>query len=187
VRCELPLAPAAPGAGDALLLAVPRPKVLLRVLAHATALGFQHIVLFRSWRVEKSHLMSTAMRPEVQREQLLAGLEQSGRTRLPAVRSFPLFRPFVEDHLPELALPPARFVAHPAAPVATHELAFPGRAAFALALGPDGGFRPYEVEAFAARGFLPVACAREPLRTETAFAVLAGQLALLRERASLAP
>ncbi len=187
LQCELPFAAPAERDGDVLLLAVPRPKVLLRMLAHATALGFDRIVLFRSWRVEKSHLASTAMRAEVQRAQLLAGLEQSGRTRLPAVRFFPLFKPFVEDQLAALLLPAARYVAHPTAAIATHELTFPGRSPFALALGPDGGFLAYEVDQLAARGLLPISCGPRPLRTETALAVLAGQLALLRERASVRP
>lgn len=186
VMCTLAAAPAPAAFADVLLLAVPRPKVLLRMLGHAAALGFGRIVLFRSWRVEKSHLQSVAMRPEVQREQLLAGLEQSGRTRLPEVQFFPLFKPLVEDHLAGLALPPTRLLAHPAAATATADLALP-RGSFALAIGPDGGFLPYEVAAFAARGFLAVACGSHPLRTETALGVLAGQLALLRERASLVP
>jgi RsmE family RNA methyltransferase len=175
------------GPADVLLLAVPRPKVLLRMLAHATALGFRHLVLMRTWRVEKSHLQSVAMRAEAQREQLLAGLEQSGRTRLPRIDTFLLFRPFVEDQLDALGLPPTRFVAHPTAATATAALALPPRAPFALALGPDGGFVPYEVDALAARGFVPVTCGPHALRTETALAVLAGQLAVLRERASFAP
>jgi len=172
--------------GDTLLLAVPRPKVLQRMLAHAAALGFTRIVLFRSWRVEKSHLQSEAMRPEVQRAQLLAGLEQAGRTTLPAVQFFPLFKPMVEDALDGLGLPASRFVAHPAAATATAALA-PGPGAVALALGPDGGFLPYEVDALAAHGFLPITCGPHPLRTETALAVLTGQLMLLRERAGGRP
>ncbi len=178
---------AAPVATDALLLAVPRPKVLLRLLEHATALGFARIVLCRTWRVEKSHLQSEAMREATQREQLLAGLEQAGRTRLPQVLFFPLFKPMVEDHLDGLGLPPTRFVAHPSATTTTADLALGHGAPFALALGPDGGFLPYEVEALAQRGFLPVSCGPHALRTETALAVLTGQLALLRSRASLAP
>jgi RsmE family RNA methyltransferase len=175
----------APQGEDVLLLAVPRPKVLLRMLGHAAALGFARIVLFRSWRVEKSHLQSIAMRPEVQREQLLLGLEQAGRTRVPTVLSFPLFRPMVEDSLAGLALPPLRCVGHPTAAVATHELQLPRGAPFALALGPDGGLIPYEVAALAAAGFVPITSGPHPLRTETALAVLWGQLELLRRRGSL--
>ena len=176
----------ASSAADVLLLAVPRPKVLLRLYEHAAALGFGHIVLFRSWRVEKSHLQSTALQAHVQREHLLLGLEQAGRTRLPTVRFFPLFKPMVEDHLDAMQLPSERFCAHPTASNGTRDLA--GSAgAFTLAIGPDGGFLPYEVEALAAHGFLPISCGPHPLRTETALAVLTGQLALLRERASVTP
>jgi RsmE family RNA methyltransferase len=179
----------APRAFDVLLLAVPRPKVLLRMLAHAAALGISEIVLLRSWRVDKSHLKSNAMDPAVWRDHLLLGLEQAGRTQLPRVRFFPLFKPFVEDHLDAefgQTLPPDRFVAHPTASTCTAELQL-AKAPFALALGPDGGFLPYEVEQLAARGFLPTNCGPYPLRTETALAVLAGQLDLLRTRSNLTP
>ena len=149
VTVEIDCAETAPVGADVLLLAVPRPKVLLRILAHAAALGFARIVLFRSWRVEKSHLGSRAMDTAAQREQLLLGLEQAGRTALPQVRFCPLFRPMVEDVLPTLGLPPARFVGHPTAAVGTDELALVRGAPFALALGPDGGLLPYEVAASA--------------------------------------
>lgn len=183
LECALDRLP--PALHDVLLLAVPRPKVLLRMLAHAAALGFARILLCRSWRVEKSHLASTAMRPAAQRDQLLLGLEQAGRTHVPAVHFAPLWRPMVEDLLPAFALPPARFVGHPGAPVPTHELALPRDVAFALALGPDGGFTDYEVGTLAAAGFTAVTAGESPLRTETALAVLAGQLDLLRRRGSV--
>ncbi len=177
MRCERP----GTAGTDVLLLAVPRPKVLLRMYAHAAALGFGHLVLFRSWRVDKSHLDSSAMRPEAQREQLLLGLEQAGRTHLPRVTFCSLFKPMVEDTLDLLDLPQQRFVAHPSAPTGTHALA-PLGGAFALAIGPDGGLLPYEVDALHGRGFHPVHCGPWPLRTETALAVLTGQLQLLRHR-----
>lgn len=174
-----------PPARDALLLAVPRPKVLLRMLAHAAALGFGRIVLCRTWRVEKSHLSSTAMSPVAQREQLLLGLEQAGRTILPVVKFFPLFKPMVEDELDGLDLPSPRFCAHPTAAIGTAELNLGGSGGFTLALGPDGGFLPYEVEQLTTHGFLPIHCGRHPLRTESALSVLWGQLDLLRARGSL--
>lgn len=175
----------APAARDTLLLAVPRPKVLLRMLQHAAALGFARIVLFRSWRVEKSHLHSSAMNATVQHEHLCLGLEQAGRTQLPTVQFFPLFKPMVEDELPRMALPALRFCADPRAAVATAELAMLPAAPLALALGPDGGFLPYEVAQLAHHGFLPIHCGPWPLRTESALSVLSGQLALLRARGSL--
>ena len=177
----------APPADDALLLAVPRPRVLQRMLAHAAALGFGRIVLLRSWRVDKSHLLSTALQPASCRQHLLHGLEQAGRTRLPRVDFFGLFKPFVEDSLDELGLPRQRFVADPGAATATADLRLPPAAPFALALGPERGWLPYEVDRLGERGFLSIRCGRHPLRTETALAVLAGQLDLLRQRGTVQP
>lgn len=165
---------------DALLLAAPRPKVLLRMLSHAAALGFARIVLFRTWRVDKTWLQSRAFDPAEQREQLVLGLEQAGRTMLPEVRFFERFKPMVEDELDALALPAARFVAHPTAATPTADLQL-ARAPFTLALGPDGGFLPYEVDRLHERGFLPITLGPHALRTETALAALWGQLHLLRQ------
>lgn len=177
VRVDLRRQP--PPVTDVLLLATPRPKVLLRMLSHAAAMGFAKIVLFRSWRVDKSWLASRAFEPTTQREQLLLGLEQSGRTVLPQVHTFDLFKPMVEDALPELDLPVQRFVAHPRAATPTAQLAAL-RGPFTLALGPDGGFVDYEVDKLQATGFHPISMGPHALRTETALAALWGQLALLR-------
>ncbi|MGE3172814.1 MAG: 16S rRNA (uracil(1498)-N(3))-methyltransferase [Planctomycetota bacterium] len=176
VDCRTP----PPPARDVLLLAVPRPKVLLRVLEYAAALGFAELVLFRSWRVDKSWLDSSALRPDVVDLHLRLGLEQARRTARPRLQLFRRFRPFVEDVLPHLPLPAHRFCAHPTAAVPTHALA-PGRGApFAVALGPEGGFLPYEVARLADAGFLPVRLSGHPLRTEAALCALHAQLDLLR-------
>ena len=50
---------------DTLLLATPRPKVLLRMLSHAAAMGFASIILFRSWRVDKTWMQSRAFDSDV--------------------------------------------------------------------------------------------------------------------------
>jgi len=166
---------------DVLLLATPRPKVLMRMLGHAAAMGFARIILFRSWRVDKTWMQSRTFEPAVQKQQLLLGLEQAGRTQLPQVHRFDLFKPMVEDHLPALELPELRFVAHPTATTATHQLQL-ARAPFCLVIGPDGGFVPYEVDKLREFGCQPISCGPQTLRTETALAVLWGQLDLLRRR-----
>lgn len=170
--------------GDTLLLAAPRPKVLMRMLSHAAAMGFARVVLFRSWRVDKTWMQSRAFDPAVQREQLMLGLEQAGRTRMPELLRFDRFKPMVEDELPRLNLPPLRFVAHPHAAQPTSHLA-PTDGPFALTLGSDGGLLPYEVDLLSKSGFLPVSMGPNALRTETALAALWGQLDLLRRSARL--
>lgn len=172
-----------PTTQDALLLAVPRPKSLLRMLELAATLGFADIVLFRSWRVDKSHLESQAMDPALQRHHLRLGLEQARRTTMPRVRSYLRFRPFVEDELPQLQLPAQRFCAHPFATDATADLSLSRGAPFAVAIGPEGGLLPYEVDHLARCGFLPVRMSQHPLRTESALAAIHAQLDLLRARA----
>ena len=180
VACSLSSEASAPPR-DVLLLAVPRPKVLLRMLSAAASLGYEHVILFRTWRVDKSHLDARSLDSSSMRQALLHGLEQSRRTQLPRVTLEPLFKPFVEDRLDDSVPRGHRFVAHPTAPDGTWELAAID-GPFTLVLGPEGGLIPFEVEALAERGFRPVHCGPYPLRTETALGVLSGQLQLLRDR-----
>lgn len=51
---------------------------------------------------------------------------------------------------------------------------------FVLAIGPEGGWVPPEVELFKAAGFLPFHMGDKILRTETAFIALLSQVALVR-------
>ncbi len=182
IRGDFPEVPPL-GTRDTLVLAVPRPKALARILEHATALGFAQILLTRSWRVDRSHLGSSILDPATVREHLVAGLEQSRRTRLPVVRLFERFRPFVEDELPALVDGASRFVAHPAA--ATHAAEVPVEPArpLAVAVGPDGGFIPFEVALLEARGFMPVSLGPHPLRTDAAVVALHSALSVVRELA----
>lgn len=161
-----------------LLLAAPRPKVLSRCLEHAAALGFTSVFLFRSYRVDKSHLQSHKTRREDNQTHLSLGLEQSRRVFMPGVELFELFKPFVEDVLPERLPNGPRFLAHPTAQRRTCELPrFEGP--YCLAIGPEGGFIPYEVAALEAAGFVAVSAGAAPLRVESALSYLTGQLDLL--------
>ncbi len=180
LACTAP-APVAPR--DTLVLAVPRPKVLACILEHATALGFRQILLTRTWRVDKSHLAASVLRPADIRAHLVAGLEQARRTLLPEVRLFHLFRPFVEDELPRLLPAGPRIVAHPVAAATLLQVPVSRSDAFTVAIGPEGGFIPFEIELLGGAGFVPVSCGPHPLRTETAVAVFKGQLNLLRDLA----
>lgn len=165
---------------DVLLLAIPRPRVLSRCLEDAAALGYGRIVLVRTWRVDKSWLASHALAPDSVREHLMLGLEQARRTRLPAVTVFPLFRPFVEDRLEEQVTATQRFVAHPTAaePLTPERLA--AGAPFTLAIGPEGGFVPFEIETLCARGFEEITLGPHPQRVGVALAALTAQVQLLR-------
>jgi hypothetical protein len=87
--------------------------------------------------------------PAALREQLVLGLEQGGDTRLPRVELRRRFKPFVEDELPALLGDSLGLVAHPLAEESCPRAV--GRHV-TLAIGPEGGFIPYEVEALQRAG-----------------------------------
>ena len=163
-----------------LLLAIPRAKSLRKLLPEATALGIDRLVLFRSWRVAKPYLTQSILAAEEYRPLLHEGLMQARCTREPAVSVEPLFKPFVEDRLPAFAAGAAKLVAHPGAEVSLASVSVAPDDRVVLAVGPEGGFVPYEVDAFRAAGFTPVSMGPRTLRVETACVALLAQIALLR-------
>jgi RsmE family RNA methyltransferase len=83
------------------------------------------------------------------------------------------FKPFIEDELPEISANTEKIVAHPgdhpACPVALNKPC-------TLAIGPEGGFIPYEIEKFQEAGFDCVSLGERILRVETAVSSLIGRL-----------
>ena len=85
-----------------LVLALPRPKMLRRILRTIAELGVPELHLINSYRVEKSYWQSPALSQDTVRDYLLLGLEQSRDTQVPIVHQHHAFKPFVEDHLPTM-------------------------------------------------------------------------------------
>lgn len=148
-----------------LVLALPRPKALSRVLRSAVAMGVKRIVLLNSYRVEKSYWSSPVLGRDYLRKQAIIGLEQSRDTVLPEVLLRQRFKPFAEDELPGLAEGTLALVAHPhASRPCPRNVTRP----VTLAVGPEGGFITYEIEKFAEAGFSAVHCGERTLSVETA-------------------
>jgi len=98
-----------------LVLALPRPPVLRRVLISVTSMGVKRIILLNAGGVEKSFWQSRALAEESIFEQCLLGLEQARDTQMPQVLLRKRFMPFVEDELKSLIAGGQGFVAEPAA------------------------------------------------------------------------
>lgn len=156
-----------------LLLALPRPKMLKRVLQTVTSMGVPRLILLNSYRVEKSFWQTPFLQPEAIREQLILGLEQARDTVLPEVIIEKRFKPFVEDQLPQLAAGSLGLVGHPGAYPACPRTV---EGQVTLAIGPEGGWIPYEVEKLAAAGLQPVQLGERILRVETAVSALLARL-----------
>jgi RsmE family RNA methyltransferase len=156
-----------------LVLALPRPKVLNRVLAAATSLGVARIYLVNAWKVEKSYWHSPRLAEANLLLQRVLGLEQARDTRLPELHLRRLLRPFAEDELPGLLQGSLALLAHPgsAAPC-PREVAGPAT----LVIGPEGGFIPAEVELLTRSGCRAVHLGERILRVETAVAALVGRM-----------
>lgn len=156
-----------------LLLALPRPKMLKRILQTVATMGVERVVLMNSYRVEKSFWESPFLQPDAIQEQLILGLEQGKDTVLPEVIIEKRFKPFVEDRLPELSANSLRLVAHP---IAEQSCPRDVQQAVTLAIGCEGGFIPYEVNLLAQQGFMPVELGARILRVETAVTALIARL-----------
>jgi 16S rRNA (uracil1498-N3)-methyltransferase len=160
-----------------LLLALPRPKILRKVLQAAAAMGVKRVVLLGSYRVEKSYFGSPLLAPEALRAELLLGLEQGRDTAVPDVVIRRFFKPFVEDELDARFPERTRLLAHPADAAPLEALA-PDGASAALAIGPEGGWTPYEASALRARGFTAFSLGPRVLRVDAAVPFAVGQAEL---------
>ena len=165
-----------------LLLALPRPKILRRVLHAAASMGIGRLVLLGSYRVEKSYFASPLLAAEAMARELRLGLEQGRDTVLPAVVTRRFFKPFVEDELDAVFPGSARLLADPAAAAPLSALD-PAAPRAVVAIGPEGGWTRFEEDELRRRGFLPFSLGPRALRVDTAVPCAVGQVQLWLERA----
>lgn len=174
ISLALDLQQAPPAALDlTLVLALPRPKMLRRILQTIATLGVKKLHLINSYRVEKSYWQTPFLEAASIHEQLLLGLEQGCDTRLPEVHLHKRFKPFVEDELPALIANSRALVAHPyTATACPSQIDY----ALSLAVGPEGGFIEYEIALLEKCGFEAVHLGERIMRVETAVPYLLGRL-----------
>jgi len=156
-----------------LLLALPRPKMLRRVFQTVATMGVPKVILLNSYRVEKSFWQTPFLEPAAIREQLILGLEQARDSVLPEIIIEKRFKPFVEDRLPQLVEGTLGLVGHPGQfPACPRAVQQP----VTLAIGPEGGWIPYEIDLLNKAGLQPVQLGERILRVETAVTALLARL-----------
>lgn len=156
-----------------LVLALPRPKMLRRVFQTIATMGVPKVILVNSYRVEKSFWQTPFLAPDVIRENLILGLEQARDSMLPEIIIEKRFKPFVEDRLPQLVEGTLGLVGHPGNfPPCPRAVEQP----VTLAIGPEGGWIPYEIDLLSQSGLQPVQLGERILRVETAVTALLARL-----------
>src|SRR6056297_1203955 len=156
-----------------LVLALPRPKMLKRILQSLASLGVKEIFLVNSRRVEKSFWGSGVLSDSDIQRHLELGLCQARDTLVPRVYLKRFFSPFVKDELPEVSRNKKKILAHPQAqsfcPVGLN-------LDTVLVIGPEGGFIDLEVQTLVDNGFEPMTMGTRILRVETAVTALVSRL-----------
>lgn len=165
------------------ILALPRPKVLRRLIMDMTSLGVNKLIIVNSYRSQKSYWQS----PLLNRidEFVFEGLQQAIDT-VPLVVEFKKrFKPFVEDEFPALLSDKEQGNAVIAHPYATQswktylddvksKTSSKESMPKVLCIGAEGGWIDYEVDLLCKHGCTAVSLGERILRTETVVSVLLG-------------
>lgn len=160
------------------VLALPRPKVLRRLIMDMTSLGVNKLIIVNSYRSQKSYWQS----PLLDRvdEFIFEGLQQAIDT-VPLVVEFKKrFKPFVEDEFPSIV--GDALIAHPYTSeswksyldVVKCKTSHIGNMPKVLCIGAEGGWIDYEVDLLCKHGCKAVSLGPRILRTETVVNVLLG-------------
>lgn len=155
------------------VLALPRPKVLRRLIIDMTAIGVREIILVNSYRSDKSYWQS----PMLNRidEFVAEGLQQGVDTIPPNIKLKKRFKPFVEDELSLLADSHTMAVAHPYSRVSLNQFIEQSGLPQVLCIGAEGGWINYEINLLQANGCQPISVGSRILRTEAAVNALCGR------------
>ncbi|KAA8731305.1 16S rRNA (uracil(1498)-N(3))-methyltransferase [Acinetobacter qingfengensis] len=154
-----------------LIVALPRPKVLRRLIMDSVTLGVEKIVLMHSYRVDKSYWQSPFLEQLPHYVQL--GLEQAGDVMAPEIILEKRFKPFVEDRLALWTQQHPTFVGHP---YTDQSMPYAYNQPCQVVIGPEGGFIPYEIDLLKENGCQIYHLGNRILRTETAIPVILSRL-----------
>jgi RsmE family RNA methyltransferase len=167
-----------------LILALPRPQTLKKVLEGVGAVGVRELFLINTERVQKSFFSSKLLKDDAWMRHLRLGMEQGSRTHLADVTVRPSFRKFFEEEGEKIPKDAVRLMTHPTIDRSLWNtpLAAPHRhdPPVVCAVGPEGGWLEPEVAQFKAHGFQVISLGDTIYRVENAVMALLAQIELLK-------
>lgn len=165
-----------------LLLAMPRPQMLKRVLELAPQFGVSQIHLVAAKKVEKSYFSSPLLRPENYRQYLLKGMEQAMVTSMPQIHIWQSFFQFAKSEACSISDDAFGVIAEVGGPHSLNSFKdeLVGEKKLAVAIGPEGGWTADEVAHFQSKGFALINLGKRVLRVDMAVCSMLAQIELLK-------
>lgn len=155
-----------------LVLCLPRPKVLARLLSPIAQLGARRLFLSGAWRVERFYFDATILDPAEHLPLLLEGLSQAKDTLLPIVSVHRSFAWLVRTELGPPSDDVLRLYADPGEgrTIRGALAAWPARRTgrVLLVIGPEGGLTDRERRELEAASFVRVGLGERVLRSDVA-------------------
>ncbi len=166
-----------------LICALPRPQTLKKVLIISATMGVRNLYLIRANRVEKSFFHSPLLQPENYKPFLIEGLSQGKNTRLPIVSIHDRFKRFFEEIFPvivEKRLNKATMLLPELESQKNLDDIYSNKSnSLVVAIGPEGGWVPFELDLMEGLGFQKFRLGRWVLRVEAAVVGVLSQIELV--------
>ena len=150
-----------------LFVAVSRPQTVKKVLELSATFGVHEIHFFRAAKTEKSYLTSKVF--DNTDIHLTKGIEQSGSHVYPQVYVHKFYKPFISDIVPACCKQFSDYEKCLLDMRTDRRIApFSGDTGRIIVLGPEAGFKQYEIDDFSACGFKQYSLGELMLRVESA-------------------
>jgi RsmE family RNA methyltransferase len=157
-----------------IVLALPRPKMLRRILRTIAEYGVDNLHLINSARVEKSYWQSPLLQKEKIHDALMAGMERSKDTIMTNVWLHQRFRPFIEDELAQICGDRSCWITDMSATRSAVDIDISSKPSIVI-IGPEGGFVPFEIELAISTIAQPINLGGRTLSVDTAVTTVLAQ------------
>lgn len=157
-----------------LILALPRPKMLRRILRTIAEFGVQNLYLINSARVEKSYWQSPFLYPENIQKALMRGMERSKDPVMTNVSLHKRFRPFIEDQLADICGSRPCWITDMHAKHSAIDMDIQSQPSIVM-IGPEGGFVSFEVALATSRNAKSIHLGSRVLSVDTAITTVLAQ------------